>query len=123
MKINEIKKKDGSTVYRANIYLGVDVITGKKVTTKVTARTKKELKTKAQQAQFDFKANEIVREKLRKCIWRYAFIFEKGNLFDLCDWFPLFSEYGLTLSSELEENIVERIRALDNPILWGIILR
>ena len=35
------KKKDGSTVYRANIYLGVDVITGKKVTTKVTARTKK----------------------------------------------------------------------------------
>ena len=29
----------------------------------------------------------------------------------------------MTLSSELEENIVERIRALDNPILWGIILR
>ena len=53
MKINEIKKKDGSTVYRTNIYLGVDVITGKKVTTKVTARTKKELKTKAQQAHFD----------------------------------------------------------------------
>ena len=63
MEINEIKKKDGSTVYRANIYLGVDVITGKKVTTKVTARTKKELKTKAQQAQFDFKANGSTRYK------------------------------------------------------------
>ena len=63
MKINEIKKKDGSTVYRANVYLGVDVITGKKVTTKVTARTKKELKTKAQQAQFDFKANGSTRYK------------------------------------------------------------
>lgn len=63
MKINEIKKKDGSTVYRANIYLGVDVITGKKVTTKVTARTKKELKTKAQQVQFDFKANGSTRYK------------------------------------------------------------
>ena len=63
MEINEIKKKDGSTVYRANIYLGVDVITGKKVTTKVTARTKKELKTKAQQAQFDFKANGSTRFK------------------------------------------------------------
>ena len=63
MKINEIKKKDGSTVYRANIYLGGDVITGKKVTTKVTARTKKELKTKAQQAQFDFKANGSTRYK------------------------------------------------------------
>ena len=63
MKINEIKKKDGSTVYRANVYLGVDVITGKKVTTKVTARTKKELKTKAQQSQFDFKANGSTRYK------------------------------------------------------------
>ena len=63
MEINEIKKKDGSTVYRANVYLGVDVITGKKVTTKVTARTKKELKTKAQQAQFDFKANGSTRFK------------------------------------------------------------
>ena len=63
MKINEIKKKDGSTVYRANVYLGVDVITGKKVTTKVTARTKKELKTKAQQAHFDFKANGSTRYK------------------------------------------------------------
>ena len=63
MKINEIKKKDGSTVYRANVYLGVDAVTGKKVTTKVTGRTKKELKTKAQQAQFDFKANGSTRYK------------------------------------------------------------
>lgn len=63
MKINEIKKKDGSTVYRANVYLGIDVVTGKKVTTKVTARTKKELKTKAQEAQFDFKANGSTRYK------------------------------------------------------------
>ena len=63
MKINEIKKQDGSTVYRANVYLGVDAVTGKKVTTKVTARTKKELKTKAQQAQFDFKANGSTRYK------------------------------------------------------------
>ena len=63
MKINEIKKKDGSTVYRANVYLGVDAVTGKKVTTKVTGRTKKELKTKAQQVQFDFKANGSTRYK------------------------------------------------------------
>ena len=63
MKINEIKKQDGSTVYRANVYLGVDTVTGKKVTTKVTASTKKELKTKAQQAQFDFKANGSTRYK------------------------------------------------------------
>ena len=63
MKINEIKKKDGSTVYRANIYLGVDVITGKDVKTSITARTKKELKSKVQQAQFDFKTNGSTRFK------------------------------------------------------------
>ena len=63
MKINEIKKKDGSTVYRANVYLGIDSVTGKKVTTKITSRTKKELKAKAQQAQFDFVANGSTRYK------------------------------------------------------------
>ena len=63
MKINEIKKKDGSIVYRANVYLGIDSVTGKKVTTKITARTKKELKAKAQQSQFDFVANGSTRYK------------------------------------------------------------
>ena len=63
MKINERRKKTAQPSIDANIYLGVDVITGKKVTTKVTARTKKELKTKAQQAQFDFKANGSTRYK------------------------------------------------------------
>lgn len=57
MKINEVTKKDGTKVYRSSIYLGVDNITGKKVKTSVTGRTKKELKQKAQQAKFDFKAN------------------------------------------------------------------
>ena len=72
--------------------------------------------------ELDFKTNEIVREKLRRCLWRYAFIFEKGNLFDLCDWFPVLLEYGLTLPTRVEENIIEKIRKLDNPILWGVIL-
>ncbi|MGT2799672.1 tyrosine-type recombinase/integrase [Streptococcus marmotae] len=57
MKITEVKKKDGSIVYRANIYLGVDNITGKKVKTSVTGRTKKEVSRKAQNAQLDFKIN------------------------------------------------------------------
>ena len=49
MKITEVIKKDGSKVYRANVYLGVDQVTGKKVKTKVTGRTQKELKQKATQ--------------------------------------------------------------------------
>lgn len=61
MKINKVIKKDGSTVYRANVYLGKDQVTGKDVTTKVTGRTKKQVKQKAQQAIIDFKANGSTR--------------------------------------------------------------
>ena len=31
MKITEVIKKDGSKVYRASVYLGVDQVTGKKL--------------------------------------------------------------------------------------------
>ena len=47
MKITEVKKKDGSNVYRASVYLGVDQVTGKKVKTSITGRTRKEVKSKA----------------------------------------------------------------------------
>ncbi|HFI0466860.1 TPA: tyrosine-type recombinase/integrase [Streptococcus suis] len=57
MKITEVTKKDGSIVYRANIYLGTDVITGKKVKTSVTGRTKKEVKQKAKHAPIEFARN------------------------------------------------------------------
>lgn len=54
MNIKTIKKKNGQTVYQASLYLGVDKITGKKVRTTITAKTKKGVKTKAQQKQADF---------------------------------------------------------------------
>ena len=57
MKIIEYKKKNGTIVYRANIYLGVDQVTGKKVKTSVTGRTRKEVKLRSKEAQHDFKAN------------------------------------------------------------------
>ena len=57
MKITEYKKKNGTTVYRANIYLGVDQVTGKKVKTSVTGRTRKEVKLRIKEAQHDFKTN------------------------------------------------------------------
>lgn len=63
MKITEHKKRDGSTVYRASIYLGVDKVTGKKVTTKVTGRTKKELKNNIKLAESDFKNKGGSRHK------------------------------------------------------------
>lgn len=57
MKITEYKKKNGTIVYRANIYLGVDVVTGKKVKTSITGRTRKEVKQKTKEVQQAFKAN------------------------------------------------------------------
>ena len=46
MQIKQITKKDGSIVYRANVYLGVDKVTGKDVKTSITGRTKKEVRQK-----------------------------------------------------------------------------
>lgn len=66
MKITEHKKKNGTIVYRANIYLGVDVVTGKKAKTNVTGRTRKEVKQKTKEAQQDFKANGQTVTKLAK---------------------------------------------------------
>lgn len=57
MKITEYKKNNGTIVYRSQVYLGVDVITGKEVKTRITARTKKELKLLAKQKQNEFIRN------------------------------------------------------------------
>ena len=54
MKITEYKKKDGSVVYRSSVYLGIDTVTGKKVKTTISARTKKEIKNKSIQARVEF---------------------------------------------------------------------
>lgn len=54
MKINKITKKNGETVYRASVYLGIDAITGKKVKKTISGRTKREVNQKALTAQIDF---------------------------------------------------------------------
>ena len=64
MKITEVIKKDGSKVYRANVYLGVDQVTGKKVKTKVTGRTHKEVKQKATQEKIAFQKAGSTRQKV-----------------------------------------------------------
>ncbi|HES4239752.1 TPA: site-specific integrase [Streptococcus pyogenes] len=57
MKITEHKKKNGTIVYRASIYLGIDQMTGKRVKTSITGRTRKEANQKAKHAQLDFLSN------------------------------------------------------------------
>ena len=66
MNIKEIKKKNGSIVYRANVYLGTDQMTGKRVRTNVTAPTKKGVKIKARDAINNFIANgNTVKQKVQ----------------------------------------------------------
>ena len=64
MNIKTVVKKNGQTVYRASVYLGVDKLTGKKARTTVTANTKKGVKIKAREAVNAFAANGYsVKEK------------------------------------------------------------
>ena len=63
MKVTEVKKKNGTMVYRANVYLGIDQVTGKKVKTKVTGRTQKEVKQKATQEKIAFQKDGCTRQK------------------------------------------------------------
>ena len=75
MKITQYTKKDGSIVYRSSIYLGIDQITGKKIKTTISARTKKEIKSKAIQAKVEFEKNGSTR-KQRTTISTYSELVE-----------------------------------------------
>lgn len=63
MNIKKVTKKNGSIVYRASVYLGVDQLTGKKARTTVTASTHKAVKIKAREAVNSFIANGYTVKK------------------------------------------------------------
>lgn len=66
MNIKKITKKDGTKVYRASVYLGVDSLTGKQVRTTATAKTRKQCEIKANQAINKFNKNgcTVARERV-----------------------------------------------------------
>lgn len=72
--------------------------------------------------EIDFKNNDDARAKLSNSIKRYSFIFDTGNLFDLCDWFPFLVEYNIPLNVETENTIVEKAASLNDPIIWSNLL-
>lgn len=61
--IKKIIKKNGTIVYREQIYLGTDCMTGKQVYTTISAPTKKELKQKREFKINKFKENGYTRHK------------------------------------------------------------
>ncbi|HEM4281692.1 TPA: site-specific integrase [Streptococcus suis] len=125
MKITEVKKKNGATVYRASVYLGVDQVTGKKVKTKVTGRTHKEVKQKAQQEKIAFQQDGFTRfqatsiasyQELAELWWEsYKYTVKpntQDNIKRLLDnhVLPLFGVYKLDkLTAPLIQSIVNKL--------------
>ncbi|HEL2002711.1 TPA: site-specific integrase [Streptococcus suis] len=125
MKITEVKKKNGATVYRASVYLGVDQVTGKKVKTKVTGRTHKEVKQKARQEKIAFQQDGFTRfqatsiasyQELAELWWEsYKYTVKpntQDNIKRLLDnhVLPLFGVYKLDkLTAPLIQSIVNKL--------------
>ena len=125
MKITEVIKKDGSKVYRASVYLGVDQVTGKKVKTKVTGRTQKEVKQKATQEKIAFQKDGCTRfkassienyQELTRLWWEsYKNTVKpntQGNVRTLIDnhILPTFGEYKLDkLTTPLIQSIINKL--------------
>lgn len=61
-------------------------------------------------------------DKLQRAINRYAFVFQRANLPDICDWFVLFNDFNISLDSQTEDAIIKTAEAIDNPIIWANIL-
>ena len=125
MKITEVKKKNGANVYRASVYLGVDQVTGKKVKTKVTGRTQKEVKQKAKQEKIAFQQDGFTRfqatsiasyQELAELWWEsYKYTVKpntQDNVKKLLDnhVLPLFGIYKLDkLTTPLIQSIVNKL--------------
>lgn len=73
-------------------------------------------------SEVDFKSEEKAKEKLSRTINRYSFIFRSGNIHDLCDWFPLFHEYGIELDTKTECALIEAASKSNDPIIWANLL-
>ncbi len=73
-------------------------------------------------SEINFKNSDDAKTKLSKIINRYDFIFRTGNIFDLCDWFPLFLEYHINLDMKTESTLIEEAEKYNNPIIWANLL-
>ena len=106
MKINKYSKKDGSTVYRASIYLGIDTVTGKKIKITVSGRTKTEVKQKARQAELDFiKDGSTIYKEIKINVKNF------GELTNL--WLE---SYQTTVRPQTYKNTVYQIRRYILPV-------
>lgn len=72
--------------------------------------------------ELNFKSDKNAHEKLSKVMNRYSFIFQSGNIFDLCDWLPFFGEYNIILDVKTENAMIKSAEECNDPIIWGNLL-
>lgn len=61
-------------------------------------------------------------QQLQEIIRRYSFVFEKGNLPDLCDWFLFLGDFNISLNMKSEDILLEKAVKDNNPIILANIL-
>lgn len=69
-----------------------------------------------------FKNDDNAKENLSRIIKRYSFIFQSENIFDLCDWFPFFTEYKIELEPETEHILLSIAKENNDPIILANLL-
>lgn len=72
--------------------------------------------------ELDFKGDINTKKKLKNTLERYSFIFQSGNLPDICDWLPLLVEYEIYLDTDTEKYWRETAKKENNPIVLANLL-
>ena len=72
--------------------------------------------------EIDFKNEADFNKKLRNKFEQYSFVFETGNLHDLCDWLPFFYEYKINMKIDIENLWIDTAYKVNDPIIWANIL-
>lgn len=121
---NISKKKDGYILFRKNhtkkVWLLLDLTLYIYAFYPSFDQTRKIISMIAyMNDEIKFLTDTTSHEKLTKAIRRYSFIFSSGNLHDLCDWFPFFAQYKITLDTHTENLLLNQAEADDDPIIWA----
>ena len=72
--------------------------------------------------ELNFKGDINTKKKLKNTLERYSFIFQSGNLPDLCDWLPLLVEYEIYLDTDTEKYWMDTAKKENNPIILANLL-
>ena len=70
----------------------------------------------------DYKSNVTAKRGLSELLNRYSFIYSKGNIFDLLDWFPFMREYGVAFNAKTETALLKSVNESGNALAWANIL-